>query len=95
VLLTHAVSVTSPPRETDSRLLFAMRVWTPRATEETLAAFPYAANLRIRKVADVHGITVVDLAGSLSTQSSQFLDMVHYTPSGHAQVADMLQPVLF
>jgi hypothetical protein len=94
VLLTHAVSVTSPPRASDSQLLYAMRVWTPRATEETLAAFPYAANARIRNVAAAQDVVLVDLAAALSTQSSQFVDMVHYAPGGHARVADMLQPVL-
>ena len=90
VLLTHAVRVAAPPRPEDSTDLYAMRVYLPRATEEVIARFEYAAAERTRAVASETGTRLVDVAQQLSGRREQFVDLVHFAPSGHDEVAHLI-----
>jgi hypothetical protein len=90
VLMTHAVRVTSPPRPEDHEDLFAMRTWTPRATEAALAAFPYLANEHIRAIARARNIPLLDCAANLSGKRNKFVDLVHFTQAGTDAIADFV-----
>lgn len=90
VLMTHAVRVASPPRETDYDDLFAMRVYVPRASEQIIAEFEYAAADRMRQVAARSHVQLVDVAKSMSGRRDRFIDLVHFTSQGHAEVAKLI-----
>ncbi|QDU69712.1 hypothetical protein [Engelhardtia mirabilis] len=55
-------------------------------------------NRRLARLGASSGTTVVDLAAAVAGHSEFFIDFVHFTPAGHAQVArtlaDALAPVL-
>ena len=87
VLMAHAVRVAREPRPSDQPDLFGMRVFTPRAEPEVLAAFEYAAAERTRAVARRLGVRCVDVAGLLSGRREFFIDLVHFTPDGASRVA--------
>jgi hypothetical protein len=90
VLMTHAVRVTSPPRESDYDDLFAMRVYAPRASEQIIAEFEYEAADRMRQVAARSHVRLVDVAKSMSGRRDRFIDLVHFTSQGHAEVAKLI-----
>lgn len=87
ILMTHAIRATSPPRAEDSADLFAMRVYTPRASESALAAFEYAAAERVRQLAGKSRARLVDVSRLVGGNRGMFIDLVHFSPVGHEYVA--------
>jgi len=49
-----------------------------------------AYNNVTRKVARDKGVTIVDLAQSMTKSSRYFYDFIHYTPQGAQVIADIL-----
>ena len=90
VLMTHAVRVTQPPRPEDIDDLTAMRVYVPRASEKILDDFEYAAAEDIRNLGQETGTRVIDVARLMSGRRDQFIDLVHFAPAGHLQVAELI-----
>jgi hypothetical protein len=90
VLMTHAVRATFPPRAEDFRDLAAMRVYVPRASEETLAEFEYSAAETMRSLAREMNVHLIDVAARLDGQRRMFIDLVHFAPEGHAEVARLI-----
>lgn len=90
LIISQAVRVTSPPRPEDYADLHAMRVFTPRATEETLAAFPRQANAVLKDLAHSKGVGFVDIAAAMTGRRDKFIDMVHFTPRGAQEVAQIV-----
>lgn len=90
VLMTHAVRVANPPTPDDRQDLFAMRVYVPRASEEVIADFEYAAAERVRRLGAETGVQVIDVARALSGQRDKFIDLVHFSPQGHEAVAQLI-----
>lgn len=90
VLMTHAVRVTTPPRPDDIQDLFAMRVYVPRASEELLAEFEYAAAERTRQVAQRMRVRLIDIAGEMSGRREYFTDLVHFSSKGNERVAELI-----
>jgi hypothetical protein len=90
VLMTHAVRVANPPREEDRADLFSMRVYVPRASEEVIAAFEYAAAERTRQLARTLNVRLIDAAGLLNGRRDRFVDLVHFSPAGHDDVAHLI-----
>jgi hypothetical protein len=90
VLMTHAVRTTSPPRAEDLHDLSGMRVYVPRASEAILAQFEYAAADTTRRVARDMNVRLIDVAAQLDGQRDMFIDLVHFAPVGHAEVARLI-----
>jgi lysophospholipase L1-like esterase len=90
VLATHAVRVAPVPRPEDQEDLFAMRTFTPRATERALAAFPYLANEALRAYATRESLPLVDASKSLGSQRENFVDLVHFSPVGTERMAKLV-----
>jgi hypothetical protein len=90
VLMTHAVRVATPPRAEDESDLYGMRVYLPRASEEVIARFEYAAAERTRSVARETGTRLVDVASRLSGRRDRFVDLVHYSSEGNDEVAGLI-----
>jgi hypothetical protein len=90
VLMTHAVRSADPPRPLDLPDLANMRVYVPRASERILADFEYAAAERVRRVGADSGVRVIDVAQLMNGRRDQFIDLVHFTPAGHAEIAALI-----
>lgn len=90
LIISQAVRATSPPRPEDYDDLHAMRIFLPRATEETLAAFPRRANAALEDLARSKGVEFVDVAPVLSGRRDMFIDFVHFTPQGAEEVAQIV-----
>jgi hypothetical protein len=90
VLITHAVRVAAPPREEDQSDLYGMRVYLPRASEDVIARFEYAAAERTRAVAKETNTRLVDVAARLSGRREQFVDLVHFSNAGNDEVASLI-----
>lgn len=90
VLLTHAVRVSNPPSGADHDDLFAMQVYVPRARDEILAAFEYSAAEVVRTVGAEAQVSVIDVAAALSGRRDRFVDLVHFSPQGHEDVAKLI-----
>jgi hypothetical protein len=90
VLITHAVRVAAPPREEDRSDLYGMRVYLPRATEDVIARFEYAAAERTRAVAKETNTRLVDVAAQLSGRRERFVDLVHFSNEGNDEVARLI-----
>jgi hypothetical protein len=90
VLMTHAVRVASPPRAEDVRELYAMRVYVPRASEEVLAGFEYAAAGRVRAVAAETHTRLIDVAQVMNGRRDRFVDLVHFSNEGNDEVAHLI-----
>jgi hypothetical protein len=90
VLMTHAVRVASPPRAEDQQDLYAMRVYVPRATEDVLAAFEYAAAERVRGLATQTGTRLIDVAKTMNGRRERFVDLVHFSNEGNDEVAHLI-----
>jgi lysophospholipase L1-like esterase len=87
VLMTHAVRVANPPRAEDMNDLFAMRVYVPRASEQVIAAFEYAAADRVRALAAEKSVRLIDVAKLMNGRREQFIDLVHFSSAGHSELA--------
>lgn len=94
VLMTHAVRVTNPPRRSDHDDLLAMRPYVPRASEAIIAKFEYLAAERVRQVAVRSHVRLVDVANALNGRRDRFIDLVHFSPAGHAEVARLIHHAL-
>jgi hypothetical protein len=90
VLMTHAVRVASPPRIEDVPELYAMRVYVPRASEEVLAAFEYAAAVRVRTLATETQTRLIDVAQVMNGRRDRFVDLVHFSNEGNDEVAHLI-----
>jgi hypothetical protein len=90
VLMTHAVRVTTPPREEDHADLYAMRRYVPRASEAVLAEFEYQAAERVRRLGAELNLQVVDVARELDGKRDRFIDLVHFSEAGHEDVARLV-----
>lgn len=90
VLVTHAISASSPMLPIDLERATAMRVWTPRGTAEVIAEFPYRANEVIREIGRQEGVRVVDAAARLSGQPELFVDFVHFSAAGRKAMGQLL-----
>jgi hypothetical protein len=90
VLMTHAVRVTSPPREEDHTDLYAMRRYVPRASEAVLADFEYRAAETVRKLGAELDLEVIDVARELNGKRDRFIDLVHFSQAGHEDVAKLV-----
>jgi hypothetical protein len=90
VLITQAVRVAAPPREEDETDLYAMRVYLPRANEDVIARFEYAAAARTRAVAKETNTRLVDVAAQLSGRRERFVDLVHFSNAGNDEVASLI-----
>jgi hypothetical protein len=94
VLMTHAVRATNPPRRSDHDDLLAMRLYVPRASEAIIAKFEYLAGERVRQVAVRSNVRIVDVAKALNGRRDRFIDLVHFSPAGHAEVARLIHHAL-
>lgn len=90
VLGTHAIRVAGQPRAEDHEDLFAMRTFTPRATESALAAFPYLVNDALREYASRESLPLVDAARELSSRRENFVDLVHFSPVGTERMSQLV-----
>jgi hypothetical protein len=90
VLMTHAVRTANPPRAEDERDLFSMRVYVPRASEKVLAGFEYAAADWMRRLGAQTGTRVIDVARRMNGRRELFIDLVHFTETGHKEVAHLI-----
>jgi hypothetical protein len=90
VLMTHAVRVTDPPRAEDHADLYSMRRYMPRASEHVFAAFEYQAADRVRRLGAEQGVRVIDVARAMNGRRDRFIDLVHFTPEGNNEVADLV-----
>jgi hypothetical protein len=90
VLMTHAVRVTDPPRAEDHADLYSMRRYTPRASEQILAAFEYQAADRVRRLGAEQGVRVIDVARAMNGRRDRFIDLVHFSPEGNNDVAALV-----
>lgn len=90
VLMTHAVRVANPPRPQDSQDLFAMRVYVPRASEEVIAGFEYAAADRVRWLGAETGVRVIDVARVMNGRRDRFIDLVHFSADGNDEIAHLI-----
>jgi hypothetical protein len=94
VLVTHAVSVHNPPSTEDMDRLFAARIWLPRATEQTIARFPYACDQMITALGLDLGVPVIDISSDLSGHPEYFRDLVHFTAIGRSKIASRIAAAL-
>lgn len=90
VLVTHAMSATSPPRPEDLAQLHAFRVFFPRATEATMAAFDKSANRILIDIARKENVQVIDADKVLGGHAEWFGDLVHFNDAGAAKIAELL-----
>lgn len=91
VLVTHAMRFGDPPRTTEEEdLLRSWRKFTPRATETVLLAFERAAAESTRDLARERGVTLVDVAGTMTGHTAWFADFTHFDDAGAAVVAESI-----
>ncbi|HZU35028.1 MAG TPA: hypothetical protein VFA18_03925, partial [Gemmataceae bacterium] len=74
----------------DWTCLEAMRVHLPRATPAVMVQFEQAARTHLVSMAQKDGIAVLDLAAVMDGRGECFADLVHFTDTGAARVADYL-----
>jgi hypothetical protein len=70
--------------------LAAMRVYVPRATEQILAEFEYAAADVIRDIARETNTRLIDVAREIDGRRDLFIDLVHFAPLGHERVSSLI-----
>jgi lysophospholipase L1-like esterase len=90
ILVTHAIRATSPPRADDAADLRAMRLFMPRATNETLVAFEDAASTGMKAYGREQGIPVFDAAQHMNGKREWFADLVHFNDAGAGELAALL-----
>ena len=90
ILMTHAVRSANPPRPEDQADLFAMRVYVPQASEAVIAEYDYVADEKIRELARTTNTRLIDIAKALDGKRNLFIDLVHFSPEGHAEVARLI-----
>jgi hypothetical protein len=91
VLITHAIRAANPPRPEDFNDLLNMRLYVPRPSATVLAAFDYQAAERTRQVAAAEHVQVIDAAAAFSGRRELFIDLVHYSPQGESQFAELIK----
>jgi hypothetical protein len=67
-----------------------MRVYLPRASEDVIAQFEYAAAERTRALAKETNTRVIDVAAQLSGRRERFVDLVHFSNEGNDEVASLI-----
>ena len=90
VVITYAMSATSPPRPEDRVDLSSMRYDFLRASPEIIAAFEVRGNEALREVASLEAVPLIDAARELSGRHELFGDLVHFNDAGAAQMARLL-----
>ena len=90
VVGTHAIRAAQHARTEDQEDLFAMRTFTPRATESALAAFPYMANEALREYAARESVPLIDVSSALDAHRENFVDLVHLSPVGTERMAEVV-----
>jgi len=91
ILMTHAIRATYPPRAEDRSDLFAMRAYVPQASEEVLAEFEYIADDKLRELAAATNARLIDVARLMDGKRDRFIDLVHFSSQGHADVAQLIK----
>jgi len=90
VLATHAFRCSTPPTPEDLDMLNRSRVHSPRATPVAIHEFHHAINAAITRVGTAHRAPVVDADRALSGQPRYFGDLIHFTETGSAVMAQLL-----
>jgi lysophospholipase L1-like esterase len=91
VLITHAIRAANPPRPDDYNELLNMRLYVPRASAAVLTAFEYQAAERTRQLGAAEHVRVIDAAAAFSGRRELFIDLVHYSPQGESQFAELIK----
>lgn len=90
VLVTQPLLAGSGTDDVTGVDLARVRAYGPRQTGKMYWDSVEAYNNVTRKVARDKGVTIVDLAQSMTKSSRYFYDFIHYTPQGAQVIADIL-----
>lgn len=90
VLITHAISATSPPRPEDQPFLTEMRFSYPRLTPEAYIALEQRGNAILRDLARKENVALIDADRALSGHREWFGDLVHFNDEGAARMAELV-----